>query len=121
MRRLQKKTPARDSLDALDSTSVLFLMIWSGLLIYWANSVYRMAFGRFTYFSSSPIVFFNFLGVGHRLADGMLCIFFFMWFFAIQGLVLRAVTPSSPANGGHLCQITSPFRSDPGKCFTNLH
>jgi thiosulfate reductase cytochrome b subunit len=66
---------------------VLFLMIWSGLLIYWANSVYRVGFGRFTLFQFFPDRFFNFLGAGHRLAEGMALHFFFMWFFAINGLV----------------------------------
>jgi thiosulfate reductase cytochrome b subunit len=74
---------------------VLFLMIWSGLLIYWANSVYRIGFGRFTLFQFFPDRFFNFLGVGHRLAEGMALHFFFMWFFAINGLVYVLFTAIS--------------------------
>lgn len=66
---------------------VLFLMIWSGLLIYWANSVYRIGFGSFTLFHFFPDRFFNFLGVGQRLAEGMALHFFFMWFFTINGLI----------------------------------
>jgi len=89
MRRLQRNT-ARDSLDALDQLPVLLLMIWSGLLIYWANSVYRIGFGSFTLFQFFPDRFFNFLGVGHRLADGMALHFFFMC--SLQSMVwLRAV------------------------------
>ena len=74
---------------------LLFLMIWSGLLIYWANSVYRIGCGRFTLFQFFPDSFFNFLGVGHRLAEGMALHFFFMWFFVINGLVYVLCTAIS--------------------------
>lgn len=87
MRRLQKKHPRAIRWMHWINFPVLFLMIWSGLLIYWANSVYRIGFGSFTLFQFFPDRFFNFLGVGHRLADGMALHFFFMWFFAINGLV----------------------------------
>src|SRR5229473_8417729 len=87
MRRLQKKHPRAIRWMHWINFPVLFLMIWSGLLIYWANSVYRIGFGRFTLFQFFPDRFFNFLGVGHRLADGMALHFTFMWFFAINGLV----------------------------------
>ena len=87
MRRLEKKHPRAIRWMHWINFPVLFLMIWSGLLIYWANSVYRIGFGSFTLFQFFPDRFFNFLGVGHRLADGMALHFFFMWFFAINGLV----------------------------------
>ena len=87
MRRLQKKHPRAIRWMHWINFPVLFLMIWSGLLIYWANSVYRVGFGGFTLFQFFPDHFFNFLGVGHRLAEGMALHFFFMWFFAINGLV----------------------------------
>jgi thiosulfate reductase cytochrome b subunit len=87
MRRLQKKHPRAIRWMHWINFPVLFLMIWSGLLIYWANSVYRIGFGGFTLFQFFPDRFFNVLGVGHRLAEGMALHFFFMWFFAINGLV----------------------------------
>jgi thiosulfate reductase cytochrome b subunit len=87
MRRLQKKHPRAIRWMHWINFPVLFLMIWSGLLIYWANSVYRVGFGGFTLFQFFPDRFFNVLGVGHRLAEGMALHFFFMWFFAINGLV----------------------------------
>jgi thiosulfate reductase cytochrome b subunit len=87
MRRLQKKHPRAIRWMHWINFPVLFLMIWSGLLIYWANSVYRIGFGGFTLFQFFPDRVFNFLGVGHRLAEGMALHFFFMWFFAINGLV----------------------------------
>lgn len=55
---------------------LLFLMIWSGILIYWANDVYI----RF------PDWFYNAFNLHHRLAEGMAFHFFFMWFFAINGI-----------------------------------
>jgi len=55
-----RRNTARDSLDALDQLSVLFLMIWRAADL-WANSVYRIGFGRFTLFQFFPIAF-QFLG-----------------------------------------------------------
>lgn len=86
MKRLQKKHPRAIRWMHWINFPVLFLMIWSGLLIYWANSVYRIGFGKFTLFEFFPDRFFNFLGVGQRLAEGMALHFFFMWFFALNGL-----------------------------------
>src|SRR5258705_8847237 len=87
MRRLQKTHPRAIRWMHWINFPVLFLMIWSCLRIYWANSVYRIGFGGFTLFQFFPDRFFNFLAVGHRLAEGMALHFFFMWFFAINGLV----------------------------------
>lgn len=66
---------------------VLFLMIWSGLLIYWANDVYRIGAGSFTLFHFFPDWIYNMLHMDHRLAFGMAVHFFFMWFFAINGII----------------------------------
>src|SRR5258708_32827509 len=74
---------------------VLFLMNWSGLLIFWANSVYRIGFSNFTLFNFFPDRFFNFLGAGHRLAEGMALHFFFMWFFALNGFAYVLYTAIS--------------------------
>jgi thiosulfate reductase cytochrome b subunit len=55
---------------------VLLLMIWSGLLIYWANDVYIKIpedIGPFQ--------------IHHRLAEGMAWHFFLMWFLVINGLL----------------------------------
>jgi thiosulfate reductase cytochrome b subunit len=60
-------------------------MIWSGLLIYWANDVYKINFGFATlkFFSGS---FYNRLNIPYRLAEGMAYHFVFMWLFFINGL-----------------------------------
>jgi thiosulfate reductase cytochrome b subunit len=68
------------------------IMIWSGLLIYWANPVYRLGVGSHTLSTFFPEPFFVALGVPYRLAEGMSIHFFFMWFFALNGLVYVAYT-----------------------------
>ena len=65
----------------------LFLMIWSGLLIYWANDVYRIGWGEATLVSFFPERFYTALHIPQRLAEGMALHFFFMWFFVANGLV----------------------------------
>lgn len=54
---------------------VLLLMIWSGLLIYWANDVYIKIPEDI-----GP------LQIHHRLAEGMAWHFFLMWLLVINGL-----------------------------------
>ncbi|MFN2454477.1 MAG: cytochrome b/b6 domain-containing protein [Pyrinomonadaceae bacterium] len=66
---------------------LLFLMIWSGLLIYWSNSVYDVRIGSWTLFHFFPAWFYDKLGIPFRLAEGMALHFFFMWFFAVNGLL----------------------------------
>lgn len=55
----------------------LFLMIWSGALIYWAHQAYIVI----------PEPFAEKLGIDHRLAEGMGWHFFIMWPFFINGLI----------------------------------
>lgn len=57
---------------------VLFLMIWSGIMIYWANDVYH---------PSIPKNWYEALGWDHRLAEGMGIHFTLMWVFAINGVL----------------------------------
>jgi thiosulfate reductase cytochrome b subunit len=71
---------------------ILALMIWSGLWIYWANDVYRLGLGSFTLFRFFPDSFYKMLGINGRLAEGMAWHFFFMWFFALNGLVYLLYT-----------------------------
>lgn len=66
---------------------ILALMIWSGLLIYWASSVYNIKIGNTVLFHFFPKEFFTALGIPYRLAEGMNLHFFFMWFFAINGFL----------------------------------
>ena len=71
---------------------VLFLMIWSGLLIYWANDVYRIGIGSWTLFHFFPDWIYNSFALHHRLAEGMSVHFLLMWFFALNGLLYVTFT-----------------------------
>ncbi len=71
---------------------LLALMLWSGLWIYWANDVYRVGLGSFTLLKFFPEGFYRTFGLSQSLAKGMAWHFFFMWFFAINGLVYVAYT-----------------------------
>ncbi len=66
---------------------VLAIMIWSGLLIYWANDVYKLGWGDKTLLKFFPDSFYKALNVPFRLAEGMSFHFVFMWLFAINGLL----------------------------------
>lgn len=71
---------------------LLLVMLWSGLLIYWANAVYGIELGTYTLVHFFPDQVFAALGVPYRLAEGMALHFFFMWLFAINGLLYVAYT-----------------------------
>ena len=66
---------------------VLMIMIWSGMLIYWANDVYTITIFGHKYFQFFPAGFYKFFNIPSRLAEGMAFHFFFMWFFTINGLL----------------------------------
>jgi thiosulfate reductase cytochrome b subunit len=92
MKTLKKKHPLAIRWFHWINFPVLFLMIWSGLLIYWANAVYRIGLGSHTLFTFFPERFFEALGIPFNLAKGMSLHFFFMWLFAINGLLYVAYT-----------------------------
>jgi thiosulfate reductase cytochrome b subunit len=66
---------------------LLTIMIWSGILIYWANDVYKIGFGDKTLLKFFPDSFNKALNIPFRLAEGMNLHFFFMWFFIINGII----------------------------------
>lgn len=75
---------------------ILFTMIWSGLLIYWADSipyightsqVYRIGLGKYTLVRLFPDAFWNAIHGTFKLPTGLGYHFFFMWIFAINGLI----------------------------------
>lgn len=66
---------------------VLALMIWSGILIYWSNSVYKIGTGDQPLFKFFPPGFYKSFHIDHRLAEGMNWHFAVMWLFAINGLL----------------------------------
>ena len=66
---------------------LLTIMIWSGMLIYWGNDVYKIGWGDKTLLKFFPDSFNQALNIPFRLAEGMSIHFFFMWLFAINGFV----------------------------------
>ena len=71
---------------------LLSMMIWSGLLIYWANPVYGISVFGYELFKFFPPWFYDYLGIPFRLAEGLQLHFFFMWLFAINGVMYVAYT-----------------------------
>ena len=65
---------------------VLGIMIWSGLLIYWANDVYKIGFGSTTLLKFFPDSFYKALNIPYRLSEGMAYHFMFMWLFFLNGI-----------------------------------
>ncbi len=69
---------------------VLFILVWSGLLIYWNDSdnayqhphrVYRIGLGRFTLFRFFPDWFYNLLHVPYHVTLGLGYHTLFIWIF----------------------------------------
>ena len=95
MKRLEKKHPLAIRWFHWINFPVLSVMIWSGLLIYWANDVYRIGWGDRTLFRFFPEGFYSALQVDHRLAEGMAWHFAFMWLFFLNGLAYVLYTAIS--------------------------
>ncbi|MFN0138713.1 MAG: cytochrome b/b6 domain-containing protein [Pyrinomonadaceae bacterium] len=74
---------------------LLAMMIWSGLLIYWANPVYGIRLFGYEQFSFFPAWFNEALGIPYRLAEGLQLHFFFMWLFAANGVIYVIYTIAS--------------------------
>ena len=92
MKVLEAKHPAAIRWFHWINFPLLALMIWSGLLIYWANDVYRVGWGNLTLFHFFPDSFYNALNIDHRLAEGMAWHFLFMWFFVVNGIAYVTYT-----------------------------
>jgi thiosulfate reductase cytochrome b subunit len=86
-KQLEKKHPLAVRWLHWISFPLLTLMIWSGILIYWANAVYGVRVFGFELFHFFPAWFYEFLGIPSRLAEGISLHFFFMWFFAANGVI----------------------------------
>lgn len=86
-KRLEKKHPLAIRWLHWINFPLLFLMIWSGLLIYWANAVYGIKIGSYELFHFFPAWFYEMLGIPFRLADGLHLHFFLMWFFIVNGVL----------------------------------
>jgi thiosulfate reductase cytochrome b subunit len=85
MNRLEPKHPKAIRWMHWINVPVLGIMIWSGLMIYWANDVYHVNLGVVS-FHFFPDWFYKALQLDFRLAEGMAWHFTFMWFFALNGI-----------------------------------
>jgi thiosulfate reductase cytochrome b subunit len=84
---LEKKHPLAIRWMHWINFPLLTLMIWSGMLIYWANPVYAIYIGNYELFRFFPPWFNDFFGIPFRLAEGLQLHFFFMWLFIINGVI----------------------------------
>ncbi len=87
MKKVLKKHPLAIRWFHWINFPVLAIMIWSGMLIYWANDVYRVGWGSKTILQFFPDSFYKALHIPFRLAEGMSLHFVFMWLFAINGFI----------------------------------
>ncbi|MEO7539280.1 MAG: cytochrome b/b6 domain-containing protein [Pyrinomonadaceae bacterium] len=87
MKQLEKKHPLAIRWMHWINFPLLTMMIWSGILIYWANPVYGIRLAGAELFAFFPAWFYDALGIPFRLAEGLQLHFFFMWLFAVNGLV----------------------------------
>lgn len=74
---------------------ILTIMIWSGLLIYWANDVYKLGWGDTTVLKFFPNSFYKALNLSSHLARGMAFHFIFMWVFFFNGILYVIYTAIS--------------------------
>ncbi len=74
---------------------VLTVMVWSGLLIYWAYHPYKIEVGGVTLIKFFPDWFYKALHVPFRLAEGMSWHFVFQWLFIINGILYVGYTAFS--------------------------
>jgi thiosulfate reductase cytochrome b subunit len=120
MKKLERKHPLAIRWFHWINFPILALMIWSGLLIYWANSVYRIGFGDVTIIQFFPKSFYDLFSIDHRLAEGMALHFFFMWIFAVNGLLYVLYTIFS-GEWRHLVPRRGSFREALQVALHDLH
>jgi thiosulfate reductase cytochrome b subunit len=87
MKKVVKKHPLAIRWFHWVNFPLLGVMIWSGMLIYWANDIYRIGWGNKTILKFFPDSFYKTLNIPFRLAEGMRLHFVFMWLFAINGFI----------------------------------
>ncbi len=95
MKKVVKKHPLAIRWFHWINFPVLTIMIWSGLLIYWANSVYQIKIGNTVIYKFFPKGLYNALNVPFHLAKGMSFHFAFAWLFIINGILYVAYTAIS--------------------------
>ena len=99
---------------------LLGMMIWSGLLIYWANAVYSLRLFGYELFHFFPPWFYDALGIPYNLAYGMQLHFFFMWLFTVNGTLYVLYTLISGEWRG-LVPVPSSFKRAPLVALHDAH
>lgn len=94
-KQLEKKHPLAVRWLHWINFPLLTMMIWSGMLIYWANAAYGIRIFGYELFAFFPAWFYETLGIPQRLAEGISLHFFFMWLFAINGVIYVIYTIAS--------------------------
>lgn len=90
--RIRRKHPRIVRWSHWTNGPVLAVMIWSGLLIYWAQDPYVLRAFGLEFFTFFPDWFNKALSLEFGLATGMAYHFLFMWFFALNGLIYTTYT-----------------------------
>lgn len=85
MKKIVKKHPLAIRWFHWINFPVIAIMIWSGLLIYWANDIYAVKIGGKELIKFFPDSIYKALHIPFRLAEGMAYHFVFMWLFFING------------------------------------
>ena len=74
---------------------LLTVMIWSGLLIYWAHDPYRIGWGSWTLVPFFPDGVYEALGLTRQLAKGMAYHYLFAVLFTLNGVLYVLYTAVS--------------------------
>lgn len=69
---------------------LLFIMMWSGLRIYWAHDVYAFGIGGWQWFAFFPDSVYETLQLERKLAKGLAFHFTFGWLFVINATIYAA-------------------------------
>ncbi len=92
MKRIVEKHPLAIRWFHWINFPVLLVMIWSGMLIYWAYDPYKIQIGGTVLVSFFPDWLYKAWGIPFRLGEGMAWHFVFMWIFTVNGILYVAYT-----------------------------
>jgi len=119
-KQLEKKHPLAVRWMHWINFPLLVMMIWSGLLIYWANAIYSLRLGYYEVFHFFPPGFYETLGIPYRLAEGLQLHFFFMWLFTVNGIAYIIYTFLS-GEWRALLPVPASFRRAPLVALHDTH
>ena len=105
MKRLEKKHPLAIRWLHWINFPLLTVMIWSGILIYWANAIYGVKIFGYELFHFFPPWFYEKLGIPFRLAEGIANTFFLYVAVCGKRRNLFFLSRSFRANGARCCRF----------------